>query len=281
MEENTEENSDVIKIDASRPSMKDKIVNKVSSYSDTIYWYIKFNHEIDKKSITKDIMNVTDEYGFIMRTYITYDDIRKCIVISPVDSYQENVYYLLNINANLTAVTGAKLKNKLHILFKLKSNEVSKFKVLESTAKVPPPISRPSNYDTLVLNGTLQDYAKAMAIGRANLYFDDEVPEFPQQKLKINLVLLILGILITAISFPVNNFIFSIIAISLAFLGLIHAIYQIIKKEFRALLIYNIATYNFKREKYDKAYMQFKKAHSIDEFNEFIEFAYKQSKYYI
>jgi hypothetical protein len=273
-----------IKILSTNSDVKDKVRTNVHKGSDTVYWYIRFNNLLDKDSITKESMDVTDKYGYIMKTYITYDEVRNFIIISPIDTYHENVYYILNLKEGIKSEKGNQLKNKINVLFKLLGNELSEFEILKSTVKVPEPIERPPNYDELVTTNALEAYVRKLERlkkDKKTAKNTKEIPEFTSHKMKLNVVALVIGIVLTIASIPIKNLPISIIALAIAVLGFIHTVYQISKKEFRAILMYNFGVYNFKKEKYDKAYLQFKKAHSLYELNETIEFAAKKSKFYI
>ena len=270
---------DNIKISANISSLNDKIQINIKDKTDIIYWYIKFNNQLDPASITKDSMTITDTHGYIMKTYIYYKKESNIIVISPIDSYKDRTNYLLNISEDVRSAKGNKLEKKVHILFKLFASEVSEYEILKRTIEIPEPIARPENYDFLILD-TKIDFLS----DEKNHNFDN-IEEAPQQfspiKTKINFWFALVGVLLLIGSFFTKNEIFMTMAFTTALIGVGHIISQLIKKETRSQILYNKANTNFKNKEYLKAHTQFKKSYELDPNNTLAEFAANKSKYYI
>jgi hypothetical protein len=276
-----------IKITSTVPSLEGKVEAKIKKGSETIYWYIKFNNMLDQTSITKDAMNVTDTQGYVMKTYITYDQKRNCIIISPIDTYKDKTYYLLNINETVKSAKGNNLKRPIHILFKLLGSDISDYQILKSTVRVPEPIPRPPDYDNMILDTKVEYFEKEVDIKGEQGIFEEleepkeKPPEFPTKPVKINFVGTVAGFLLLLASIPISNLIFSVAALTSAAIGTGNLILQLSKKSTRSTIVYNMGTANFKKGNYLKAYSQFIKAYEIDETNELAEFASKKAKYYI
>ncbi|MCL1924021.1 MAG: hypothetical protein FWF50_00390 [Defluviitaleaceae bacterium] len=110
------------KIASTLPDLKDKItINITSENPKKIYWYIKFNLQLHKKSVTEKSMIVIDMKGNILKTNCSYDEKNGIIVVSPLESYEKNKYYILSINRDIHSSSGKKLEKPINIMFKLKS----------------------------------------------------------------------------------------------------------------------------------------------------------------
>lgn len=84
-----------------------------------IYWYVKFNLGLQKKSITKKSMVVLDMNGNVLETSFFYNEEKNVIIISPMSNYELNKYYILCINKGIVSKSGKKLENTINIMFKL------------------------------------------------------------------------------------------------------------------------------------------------------------------
>ncbi len=264
-----------IRVNTTIPSLKDKIKLDVDVPTDKVYWYIRFNTPLDKTSVSKDTMNVTDTEGYIMRTYISYDETENLIVIVPKDSYQQNRYYLLNISKEVRSEKGQGPKHEMHILFKLINNRISEFEVLKKNVKVPYPRPRPSDYDEK--NTVFKVYTPESR----ELIKSTSLDVLPFGEMKINIILGVLGLLLIIISVFVNIPVFTFVSIGICLFGVLHIFYQLSKKSLRSTITYNRGVMHFNSENYKKANILFKKALSIDEKNELAEFALSKSSFYI
>ena len=66
-------------------------------------------------------MTIIDMKGNILRTHCSYDKNKGLIKISPIDSYEENKYYILTISSEIYSYSGKRLKSPINIMFKLKA----------------------------------------------------------------------------------------------------------------------------------------------------------------
>ena len=260
-----------IRIASNIPGLKDKIISHIQDGKDTIYWYIQFNVPLDKNTVSHKTMSITDTSGYIMRTDISYMEGKHIIVISPLDSYEENVYYLLNITKKVKAESGRKMKTKIYILFKLMNNQISEYKILKSNVEVPKPKPRPKNYDQI----------------RSRVYSFDQTPfveagkdKLPPMKMSVNVVAGVLGIIIMGCYFFFLDPIFLFGGFVVCLLGIAHIIYQIRQKKFRSLMAYNKGVRYFNKEKYPLAEACFKKAQGLDQNNEEAEYALNKVGYF-
>ncbi|MCL2610242.1 MAG: hypothetical protein FWE02_01025 [Defluviitaleaceae bacterium] len=110
------------KVASTLPDLKDKLtINIESDNSKRVYWYIKFNLQLEMKSITEKSMTVIDMKGNVLKTHCSYDKKKGLIKISPIDSYEENKYYILSISSDIYSYNGKRLKNPINIMFKLRA----------------------------------------------------------------------------------------------------------------------------------------------------------------
>jgi tetratricopeptide (TPR) repeat protein len=257
--------------------MKDKIQTNLQGVTDSIFWYIKFNIPLDETSVSEKTMSVTDTDGYLMRTEITYDDKRHSILISPFDSYEQEVFYVLRISRKVRSASGNALKTELYILFKLKDNQISEYKTLKSHEQVPPIKKRPPNYDTMFKE----------KISRSKLYSFDEKPfkdvgqdKLPTHPVRINLLLGIFGLAIIVPFVFLQVIVPLFIGLSICLIGLIHIIIQLRKKEMRSVLAYNKGVRHFNKGRYRHAEIAFKKAVALDDYNERAEYALNKVSFY-
>lgn len=236
------------KIRATNKDLENKITTNIKGGSDEIYWYIKFNIFLDEKTVNKKTMNVTDTDGYIMRTNISYDSLKNLIVISPIDTYEQNRFYILNVSNKVKSGKGNNLKKDIHILFKLIENQISEYKLLDDTVKPPQPKIRPKGYDK----------KNIQKVNEEKLQF---------AIMKINVLVGIFGLCMIFISFKLKNHTLSIASIILCIIGICHIVLQFGRKNMRSIIAYNKGVFAFNKGKYEKANICFIKALKLDSNN--------------
>ncbi len=263
-----------IRLATSIPSLKDKIQIDLAPDSDDVFWYIRFNIPLDESSVSHKTMSVTDTAGYIMRTEISYNQASNMIVISPIDSYEQDIYYLLNISKKVRSAKGQHLRSKIHILFKLIGNQISEFKVLKSTVKVPLPRPRPKDYEQKVSRMKLYSFGDALL---------KDVPQdkLPTTPISANLLPAVLGPLVIAANFFVKMPVLWLVGVGLCLLGAIWLGFALSRPKQRSVIFYNRGVRHFNKERYTKAHQCFKQALALDENNELAEFAYNKVSFYL
>ncbi|MCL2839472.1 MAG: hypothetical protein FWE05_01775 [Defluviitaleaceae bacterium] len=243
-----------IRLATSDPKLKDKIqINLGNGSLDSVYWYIRFNIPLDEKSVNENSMEVTDTEGYIMRTDISYQSDANRIVISPLDSYEEERYYLLKISKKVRSAKGQNLKTIISILFKLYQGAISEYKILRKDVPVPPSRTRPPNYDVMQKNRVKND-------------LDNYVDNLPKRKkmetdsIGMNIWLGLLGLPLIVVGIVIANIILIIIALLVCLAGVAHIFVQWSKKEFRAKIHYNKGVRFFNRMQYTAAKTAFEKS---------------------
>ena len=247
------DNNERIVVRTSIPSLQNKVQTKITGPTDAIYWYIRFNIQLDATSVSGKTMNVTDTDGYVMRTIITYLPKANVIAVSPLDTYEEGRFYLLNISRQVRSAKGQNLRSTVHILFKLIEGKVSDFKVLPKDAQIPTPKPRPQDYDTAPKNTTPNHLERT--------YIDSS----PPGKMKtigffINPILGFLGLVIVGVGVFLLNPIVMIVGLVVCMAGFIHIGIQLKDDELRSTLQFNKGVRLFNREKYNHAERAFKQA---------------------
>ena len=257
-----------IRLATTDPRLKDKVSIELSGNVERVYWYIKFNIALDETTVTQRNMSVTDTEGYIMRTNMRYDSDENRIVVSPLESYIEGIYYLLNISKQVKSARGNPMKREIHILFKLQNGQISEYELLKSTVKAPKPVARPKNYETMM--------AKKYSAKSVDQKFSKD--DLDYKELNINILLCILGILFMLVSFYLSNTILILTALLICIAGVVHVCVQAFKATFRAAIQYNLGVMHFNNGNYAKAAKRINKAAKITPRDEEIEFAQTKIK---
>ena len=265
--------NDRIRVRTSIPSLQNKVKTKIIGPTDTIYWYLRFNLELDESSVSGKTMNVTDTDGYIMRTVIAYKPKHNLISVSPLDTYEENRYYLLNISRNVRSARGRYLRSTIHILFKLIGGQVSDFKVLDKDVQVPLPKPRPDDYDAWPKSNT-------------PTYFEQEyIDRSPQGKMAsvgffINPILGFLGLIGVGVGVFLLNTTIMIAGFVVCLAGVGHIIWQLRDEELRSKFQFNKGVRLFNRGRYRAAEEVFKRALDINPDNELARHGIRKAEIY-
>jgi len=262
---------DFVEVITSIPSLKEKVHVNIKDPNEKIFWYIKFNLNLDPSSVSKKTTNVTDTEGYILDITIRYDENRNLIEISPLEDYIQNHYYLLNISKKVRSVNKKHLKRDVHVLFKIKGKVVSEFKILPPNVKVPKPRRRKKEVD----DTAMRVYSFEKDIG------DIKGDNLPFADIMINPLIGAIGVVLTIISLSIGNFIIILACAAIALLGVVHIVIQLSRPVFRSNFIYNMGVRAFKKDKFEKADKLFTKALNINPENEYAEYAKNKITYYI
>ncbi|MCL2015200.1 MAG: hypothetical protein FWG68_03020 [Defluviitaleaceae bacterium] len=262
-----------LEVRTSIPGLQDKVQMHLDSSSDVLYWYIKFNMQLDEESVSGRTMNVTDTDGYIMRTIISYKPKKNMICVSPLDTYEENRYYLLNISRRVRSATGQNLRSTIHILFKLIGDAISDFKVLDKGTQIPEPKPRPEDYDIMPRSGTPNHFERQ--------YIDRS----PKGKMAtdsafVNPALGILGMIVVGIAAAMGNMYAIIGGITLCVAGIIHILYQLRDEVLRSKFMFNKGVRAFNRGRYKSAEHIFERSFEINPDNELAKHGIRKAKIY-
>ncbi len=265
---------DNIRMQSSDPNLNSKIRAKVLDPDSPIYWYIKFNLQLDPESISSSTMYVTDLGGYILNTYIDYDQEKNLISITPLNSYEQEYYYVLNITTGVRSSKGTALKKQINILFKLLDDKISEHEILKDEQKVEKPKARPNNYDPYKVKskvyGVQQDVSQSVGSDK-----------LPLANSKLNPFFAIFSIILLFIAIATMNLPFVVSALLVAIAGATHVIYQISRSDMRAIMNYNKGAKLFNKGEYRQAKELFQKAWTLDEYNEKIEYALQKVEYFL
>ncbi len=265
---------DNIRMQSSDPSLNSKIRAKVLDPDSPIYWYIKFNLQLDPESISSNTMYVTDLGGYVLNTYIEYDQEKNLISITPLNSYEQEYYYVLNITTGVRSSKGTALKKQINILFKLLDDKISEHEILKDDQQVEKPKVRPKNYDPYKVKskvyGVNQEVSQSVGSDR-----------LPLASSRLNPIFAIFSIILLFIAITTMNLPFIVSALVIAMAGATHVIYQITRPDMRAIMNYNKGVKLFNKGNYREAREVFKKAWTFDEYNEKIEYALQKVEYFL
>ncbi len=257
---------------SSDKDLEDRIKVKMESGADTIYWHIKFNLSLDPSTVTSNTMYVTDLEGFMLESNITYDENTNLIVISPLESYEENFYYILNITTKVKSEKGQNLKKPVIILFKLMENEIAEMQILPPNVKTPEPKKRPVDYNA--------NQVKSKVFSDGEIYNNISNDKLKTLPLKVNPIFAIIGVAASIASSLLNPTLgFVVLGITIVLLGML--LLKVFSKTTRAIIVYNSGVREFNTENYRAAKKKFNEAFLLDSHNEAIEYALSKVEYFI
>ncbi len=251
-----------------------KIRTHIGENVEKLYWYLRFNLQLDEKTVNSKNMRVTDLEGYSLKTEISYSTKNNIIVILPIDSYEKNCYYILNISGRVKSIRGTPLRKKVTILFKLgMDGQIESYNVLKNDAKIPAERARPYNYEYRTPN-KVTDLDKSIF---------EALPQdkLPHARMPINLWLGFLGLVITIGSIATMNVSIIIGGLIVALFCLAIIIVQLTRKKNLSIIHYNIGASRFNKEQYGKANISFQKSILYDEYNEMAEIALGKIRFYL
>ena len=270
-------NDTKIRVAVSDPALAEKVKINLPDASEPVFWYIKFNTELDAVSVNHKSMRVTEENGYILETEITYDTKKHLIVIKPIDPYEEGIYYILTISKKVSSKGGNKLRRDIYILFKIKDKRIDEYRALPPDTVVEKPRKKPEKLkrETAARAYTSEASLKIEKTAAAAL------PTLPYGKMGINVLVagLSMPVVILGLLSQTDSWIYSGTGILL--LGIIHLIIQMINKKKRACVVYNAGVVLFNAGRYKGAAKRLEKAAKLDPMNELAEYAISRVKYYI
>ena len=266
-----------IKLMVSNPDLKSKITTNITDPGGTVYWYIRFNTPLDPDSVTKHSMNVTETCGYILNVIITYDYSRNLIVLNPCDLYRQNEYYLLNISTKVRSDKGKPLPKPVHIMFKLKDDEIADFKVIKNTASIPKPRKKPES----VRRAEIKELMEAQAHEQPKPISKTlGSPSLPYGPVALRMQLALLGVIWLSFSLFFNDFYITLIGLSLLLLGFLHICAQLAKRRTRSSINYTRGAIRFNKGRYSEAQRFFEKSLRQDPDNDLAKYALAKVKLY-
>ena len=268
-----------IQIGTSNPGLKNKIKINISDDSNDINWYMRFNIALDEATVSHQTMTVTDTDGYIMRTDISYDPVKFMIIISPLDTYEQGIFYILSVSKKVRSARGQYLKSKIHIVFKLLDNKISEYRVLKSNVEVAPPRPRPKDYEKM-----RESKARLYEFQRAQGISPEE--EIAQSRVRIanvdvNVAVPLAGVAALVAGFFVGGQMVFFAGIGAAALAFAYFLYSLARPKTISALYYNSGAFAFNSGKYPLAKKLFTSALEKDEENEMAEYALHKVGFYV
>lgn len=258
-----------IRIAVSDPGLAGKVKADIRGINEKIYWYIRFNIVLDPETVSSRTMSVMETNGYILDTEISYDPEKNRIILNPVDNYQEDIFYILKIRRKVRSAGGNNLKREINILFKLKDNQISEYKILEPSVKVAKPRKKPKRLKTPKIQATASPVPIAPSPGREKREAAQEgLIRLPYGNMRINVVIALLGLSLALGGVLPDIMPLAVSGAALCAAGFIHITVQLSNKKRRSVVIYNMGVMSYNTGKYNKAAKRFDKALSLDGKNE-------------
>ena len=266
----TNQTDNKIRVTSSLPNIKEKMRVVLTGDIDVVHWYIRFNIPLDENTVNDHTMQVTDTDGYIMRTDITYESTQNRICISPLDTYEENRYYLLNISKKVCSARGQPLKTTIHILFKLYKAQVSEYKVMRADVDLPKPKNRPADYDARQANRTpsaiemMFDEQKAMEMMEKLTAANAAQDLMETVRVRISIWTGLAGLVLVLFGFAVNQPWVIALAAGVCIIGVVHLFTQLRDKRIASKMCYNSGVKLYNQRNYAEAAQEFAKALQYD-----------------
>jgi hypothetical protein len=256
-----------MRVTASVPSLTNKIKLDITGSADVIHWYIRFNIPLDETTVNDQTMEVTDTDGYIMRTDISYQAEQNRICISPLDTYEENRYYLLNISKKVCSARGQPLRTRIHILFKLYKAQVSEYKVLRQDVNTPRPKPRPADYDLR------QAYRKPNAL---DIQYGDggnlPTDRMTTVAIRINMWIGLMGLVLVLLGFALQLLWLVALAAGVCVIGATHIGMQLRNRVIAGKILYNKGVRLYNKAQYFEAREAFEKSYRTDPGNDIAKY---------
>ena len=111
--------SNYIKIESVSGGVSNRVKQNLKFRTGNFVWRIKFTAPLKPSTVNNKNLNVTTLNNKPLLTNIKYDSVNNYIEIEPLEPYNRNESYLLNISNNVESKRGKKLANDITIQFKL------------------------------------------------------------------------------------------------------------------------------------------------------------------
>jgi hypothetical protein len=275
-----------IRLAISDQELAGRIKVRLPNNDDPVYWYIKFNTVLDEHTVSHKTMTVTEENGYILDTEITYDITKNVIVIKPTDPYEEGIYYILTVTKKVSSKGGNRLKKDIHILFKIKDKRIDEYKTLPPETVVQKPRVKPEKLKReIAARAFFPDAVPKTAPKAVPKYVSKlaktKTASLPYGKMKINIILAVLGIPVTVTGLFLNIELVVYGGAGILILGIVHLIVQMANKRKQSAVLYNIGVMFFNSGSYKKAAKRLAKSARLDPGNKMAEHAATEVKHYL
>lgn len=272
---------DKIKVHSTDKTLTEKMKTDIGNTKEKIYWYLRFNLNLDETSVSEETTQVTDTDGFIFKTVVRYNGNKKFIVIEPLEPYEEDKYYILHISEKVRSENLQNLKEAVHVLFKILNGHISYYKILDSSVKVPKPVHRKEPKTKVYLfqkeKGTSEEKQKSKKNKKETINEDEDT--LNGLKVSFNPLIGTGGVLGFMVGAVLQNMLVVAGAGAIALVGITHIGMQIKDKEFRSRVSYNRGVSKFNKKDYVKANKFFEKALAINPNNEHAEYAINKNSF--
>ena len=108
-----------ITIESVTGSVKNRVKQSLKFKTDSFVWRIKFTAPLKPSTVNNKNLYLTTINNTPLSTNIRYDSINNYIEIEPLEPYNKNESYLLNVSNRVESKMGQKLQNDITIQFKV------------------------------------------------------------------------------------------------------------------------------------------------------------------
>jgi hypothetical protein len=108
-----------LNIESTSSGLEKKVKQDFRFKTNNFVWRIKFNTPLDPKTVNNINLYVTTINQTPLKTSIKYDSMDNYIEIEPLEAYEKNESYILNITKNVKSKGGKNLKEMVKVQFKL------------------------------------------------------------------------------------------------------------------------------------------------------------------
>ncbi len=265
-----------IQVTTTNPELKDKIRLDLGP-NEPVNWFIQFNIALDPASVTHKTARVMETDGTILATDITYEPSRNLVVILPLDTYEDNRYYILTIKKKVKSALGQHLKRDINIMFKLFENKISEYKILPPNVVLPKPKPRKKTSP----HG--QSVTKFYSFMNEQKFKETPLDKLMYGPIKLNWLAIAgvgLALLLTVGSLVVNIFMFTAVMLAVLAASVVFLFISTMKAGNYSSILYNMGARDFNRGDYSAAKRKIMRAFELDPTNEMAEYALGKLSFY-
>lgn len=112
-------NSNYLNIEQVTPGMESLVSEKMKFKTSKFVWRIRFSASLDGRTINNKNVTVLKPNGAPLITNISYDTSTNTIQVEPLEPYDQDESYTLNISTAVRSSKGKSLSKQVSIRFKM------------------------------------------------------------------------------------------------------------------------------------------------------------------
>lgn len=111
--------SNYLNIESVTPGDENKVRQTMKFRTGKFVWRVKFNTQLNPKTVNNINLYVTDSNKKPLSTNISYNTENNVVEVEPTEPYAANESYFLNITTKVQSKGGQTLKKPIQVQFKL------------------------------------------------------------------------------------------------------------------------------------------------------------------